>query len=160
MNKSHGFRWRLRKIWESARLLFAIKKPAQTPAAPSIAELEVEEGPQDQSSLSEAIALTSANTPTTLQTDYALAYNDFKHKIKALEKRDLTREFDIPSLRLPDSVASQPQSRELINRMKRYLPSFATTKATVMSIAALDTNKIAPICCAVLFTIVEVGPFT
>ncbi|KAH7386965.1 hypothetical protein DE146DRAFT_188681 [Phaeosphaeria sp. MPI-PUGE-AT-0046c] len=54
----------------------------------------------------------------------------------------------------PD-VSKLPHSRQLVSKLRRYLPIHAAIRSTVMPIAALDPQKIAPICCAALFTLVE-----
>jgi hypothetical protein len=72
-------------------------------------------------------------------------------------KHRLTLYRNTYSLVLPGPFMDQPSSREIISRAKRYLPSIAATKGVVMPIAALDPNKIAPICCASLFSIIELS---
>jgi hypothetical protein len=89
------------------------------------------------------------------------------NNIHSKEFTELTQRFNEPvspsarlkidsqNLHIPKSIMSRPQSREVVHRMKRWLPSIAAVKGVVMPIANLDPNKIAPICCALIFGIME-----
>ena len=58
---------------------------------------------------------------------------------------------------VPKRIADNPESSEIIQRMKRLLPSLAALRGIVMAAAAIDPFKLAPVICAsVLFTI-DVG---
>jgi len=63
---------------------------------------------------------------------------------------------DVSELRIPGAIIDKPRSREIVSRLKRWLPDIAALKGTVMPIAALKPHKITPICCAFLFGIAEV----
>jgi hypothetical protein len=49
-----------------------------------------------------------------------------------------------------------PESKAIVQRMKRYLPSLASVKAFTMAGANLDPHKLAPIICASIFFTIEV----
>jgi hypothetical protein len=93
----------------------------------------------------------------TLKGEHFDKFNEIDNGLKVLTKDNLAQGIDISILKLPQSILDQPQSRELISRMKRLLPVVATSKALNMTIAALDPHRVAPICCAVLFATIEVS---
>lgn len=87
-------------------------------------------------------------------------HRDDPEKFKELQdkthvSRASDKGFDISKLAIPESLTYQPSFREATTRMKKYLPSVASVKQTVMPIANLDPHKIVPICCALIFTIAE-----
>jgi hypothetical protein len=102
----------------------------------------------------EEVELTQADaqiTPTVPQTSSATRGNGI-----SLLKIPGAREAKMWDLDLPQCIQQNSISKEVVHRMRRWLPSLATVKSVVMPIAALDPHKIAPICCAIVFSTTEV----
>jgi hypothetical protein len=76
--------------------------------------------------------------------------------LKTLATSDWSSKFITADLDLPQCIQQNSTSKEVVHRMKRWLPSLASVKSVVMPIAALDPNKLAPICCAIVFSTTEV----
>jgi hypothetical protein len=120
------------------------------------AQTEIPVGATQYTALSPPRAKRFLEALCTLENKYADKFKNLEDGWKALKSDDPVQAMDFSNLKRPQSVLDQPQSRELISRMKRLLPVIATLKASAMTIAALDPHKIAPICCALLFTTGEV----
>ncbi|KAI9695434.1 MAG: hypothetical protein M1820_008619 [Bogoriella megaspora] len=56
---------------------------------------------------------------------------------------------------IPNKLQPKKESSAAVQRIKRYLPSLAAVKGVVMTAAALDPHKVAPIVCASIFFAVE-----
>ena len=63
----------------------------------------------------------------------------------------------LTELKLPKSITENPQSHEIVQRMRKYLPSLAAVKGVLMPVASHDPYKLAPILCALSFGIIEVS---
>jgi hypothetical protein len=136
---------------------------SQTPTLPVNQEAIITEiplGATQSTTLSPPKAERFLDALTALKENHSKEFKRLEDGWKAYQNDESMQAIDISQLKLPQSVLNQPQSRELISRMKRFLPVIATVKASVMVIAALDPHKIAPICCAVLFTTGEVRHYT
>jgi hypothetical protein len=77
-------------------------------------------------------------------------------RLTELTTSDWSSKFITADLDLPQCIQQNSTSKEVVHRMRRWLPSLASVKSVVMPIAALDPHKIAPICCAVVFSTTEV----
>jgi hypothetical protein len=77
-------------------------------------------------------------------------------RLTELTTADWSSKFVTADLDLPQCIQQNSISKEVVHRMRRWLPSLATVKSVVMPIAALDPHKIAPICCAIVFSTTEV----
>ncbi|KAH8637877.1 hypothetical protein IG631_05647 [Alternaria alternata] len=76
-------------------------------------------------------------------------------RLTELTTSDWSSKFITADLDLPQCIQQNSTSKEVVHRMRRWLPSLASVKSVVMPIAALDPHKIAPICCAIVFSTTE-----
>jgi hypothetical protein len=140
-------------------LVQTVQSPSQIPAPwvnQEVATTGVPAGATDSTTMSPPKAGKFLEALTTLEEKHLDDYNRLEDGWKAYQDDKAMQTIDMSQMKLPLSVLNQPQSRELINRIKRHLPVIATAKHTVMTVASLDPHKIAPICCAVLFASAEV----
>lgn len=56
-----------------------------------------------------------------------------------------------------DIDMTRPESKAIVQRCKQYLPSLAAIRGIVMTAAALDPHKVAPIVCASIFFSIDVS---
>ena len=71
-----------------------------------------------------------------------------KHGLRESHERKLDELFRLDT--------AKPQEKAVVQRLKQYLPSLVAVRGIVMTAAALDPHKIAPIVCACAFLSIEV----